>query len=518
MNKNYFLLIGFFVLLNTVAVNAQNAEAIQNSVTIPLNPAQKPRDINDSIRVYYTLDTLTGSEAIRAINRGGLKENSHKKKANVNLAENGFWLLFKLKNNSTAAQEYFLELAYNRTDLIKLYNIEGNSVSLEFKTGDIFIFTQRPVEYRNFAFPLLFSANQERTILLNLEKRNTVDRFPLKIYSKEKFYHHKGVENIIYGLFFGIISLIVIISIGISFYMRIPMFAYYGLYTLSVGLFLFTSLGLTFQVITPNSPSFNYNNLGVLVPISVFLMIKFCQSFFSTKKYFKKTHKIYNILSINLLLLLTIWAIAPNVYQDFAVAILNFTYVIILSVFALSFLTAHRFRKINYTNAIFFGFGYTASFLGIGYAILIDTGIVYSNLFTDSSLSIISGVFVEFIFLTSAMAIYIRRRFKYFDYNKEQRGLLNLNNGNGKPQNGFSLGNNTIIENYKLKLESLTSREKEVLQLIANGKTSNQIADSLHLSIHTIQTHRKHIWKKLDIKSYSELIKIATAFDLVSDN
>ncbi len=517
MRIKLFASLIIIFLLQGVATAQENGD-LQSLVAIPLSPTQSPRYINDSIRVYYTIDTLTGIEAMQAINKGSLIKNVHKKKANVNLAENGFWLLFRLKNNSTTTQEYYLELAYNRTDLIKLYNVDGNSVNLEFETGDVFNFNQRPVEYRNFAFPLLFSKNQERTILLNLEKRNTVDRFPLKIYSKEKFYHHKGIENIIYGLFFGIISLIVIVSIGISFYMRIPMFAYYGLYTLSVGIFLFTSLGLTFQVITPNTPSFNYNNLGLLVPISVFLMIKFCQSFFSTKKYFKTIHIVYNILSVNLLILLTIWVLAPNVYQAYAVAILNFTYIIILSVFSLSFFTAHQFRKINYTNAILFGFGYTASFIGIGYAILIDTGIVYSNLFTDSSLSIISGIFVEFIFLTSAMAIYIRRRFKYFDYNKAYRNPPTLDNGKGKFKNDLLLGNDIIIESYSSKLGTLTVREKEVLQLIANGKTSNQIAESLYLSIHTIQTHRKRIWKKLDIKSYNELIKIATAFELVSEN
>ena len=47
----------------------------------------------------------------------------------------------------------------------------------------------------------------------------------------------------------------------------------------------------------------------------------------------------------------------------------------------------------------------------------------------------------------------------------------------------------------------LTSREKEVLRLIAEGYTTMQIADQLHLSYHTINTHRKHLSRKLGIKS-----------------
>ena len=516
---NIFLLFLFFIGIGT-ATTAQNPDVLDQLPIIKLSSDQNPWFINDSISVFYTIDTLHGKEALTAIRLGELTESAHKKHANINLAKNGFWLVFELMNMDDSAQEYYLELAYNRTDLIMLYEVNVDSVNLLYKTGDLLNFNQRPIDHRNFVFPLPFLPNQKRIFLLNLEKRNTVDRFPLKIYTKEQFIHHSNDENIFYGLFFGILVLVILTSLGISIYMRIPMFAFYSLYAFGVGLFLFTSLGLTFQIITPNRPEFNYDNLWILIPITVFFMIKFCQAFFSTKKYFKKTNFIYNLLSINLILILLIWGLASSFYQQYAAEILEFNYVIILSVFCLTFLTAHRFRKINYTNAILFGIGYTASFIGIGYAILNDYGVVYSNLFTDSSLSIISGFFVEFVFLTSAMAVYIRRKIKYFDYTVGfQRATL----GNGEKMvqnNGFKTSRDTneqkaIAEKNNNKIKQLTEREQEILHLIATGKTSQEIAELLFISIHTIQTHRKHIWKKLDIKSYNQLLTIANAFEEV---
>ncbi|OYQ45127.1 hypothetical protein CHX27_06770 [Flavobacterium aurantiibacter] len=53
---------------------------------------------------------------------------------------------------------------------------------------------------------------------------------------------------------------------------------------------------------------------------------------------------------------------------------------------------------------------------------------------------------------------------------------------------------------------NLTSREKEVLRKIVEGKTSSQIADSLFISIHTVNSHRKKILQKTNSKSISELI------------
>jgi DNA-binding NarL/FixJ family response regulator len=55
----------------------------------------------------------------------------------------------------------------------------------------------------------------------------------------------------------------------------------------------------------------------------------------------------------------------------------------------------------------------------------------------------------------------------------------------------------------------LSPREREVLQLIAEGKTTLQIAEVMHVSAKTIETHRHHIMQKLQISSIAELTKYA---------
>ncbi len=58
------------------------------------------------------------------------------------------------------------------------------------------------------------------------------------------------------------------------------------------------------------------------------------------------------------------------------------------------------------------------------------------------------------------------------------------------------------------KLPTLTRREKEILNLIIKGKNSQEIADELFLSFLTIQTHRRNIMTKLEVKNIAELINI----------
>lgn len=62
----------------------------------------------------------------------------------------------------------------------------------------------------------------------------------------------------------------------------------------------------------------------------------------------------------------------------------------------------------------------------------------------------------------------------------------------------------------------LTEREREVLQLIAEGKSTKKIALSLHVSVKTVETHRQRIMNKLDIHSIAELTKYAIREGLTS--
>jgi len=64
--------------------------------------------------------------------------------------------------------------------------------------------------------------------------------------------------------------------------------------------------------------------------------------------------------------------------------------------------------------------------------------------------------------------------------------------------------------------EVLTDREREVLQLLAEGKSTKQIALKLHISVKTVETHRRQIMNKLDIYTVAELTKYAIRKGLTS--
>lgn len=72
-----------------------------------------------------------------------------------------------------------------------------------------------------------------------------------------------------------------------------------------------------------------------------------------------------------------------------------------------------------------------------------------------------------------------------------------------------------VAEAQDGRLNVLTAREREVAQLLAEGKTNKEVADTLHLSVKTVQTHRANIMRKLDLKAFSELVRYAVHTGLV---
>lgn len=67
----------------------------------------------------------------------------------------------------------------------------------------------------------------------------------------------------------------------------------------------------------------------------------------------------------------------------------------------------------------------------------------------------------------------------------------------------------------KQRYDALTSREKDILKLIADGYTNQEIADHLIISVKTVETHRAHVLKKLELHTRAELVKYARSHGLL---
>ena len=78
---------------------------------------------------------------------------------------------------------------------------------------------------------------------------------------------------------------------------------------------------------------------------------------------------------------------------------------------------------------------------------------------------------------------------------------------------------NAVLDDYRKHvtnpIDLLSSREREVLQMLAEGKTNKEIAVVLNLSVYTVDAHRGRIMEKLNLHSINELVRFAVRNGLV---
>ncbi|MGE5568309.1 MAG: response regulator [Rhodospirillales bacterium] len=95
---------------------------------------------------------------------------------------------------------------------------------------------------------------------------------------------------------------------------------------------------------------------------------------------------------------------------------------------------------------------------------------------------------------------------------------------NGKPFFSPAIAK-TLLEDYMRYLQQrdmqdsydlLTEREREVLQLLAEGKSNKEVAALLNLSLYTVETHRTHIMQKLNLHNTAEIVLYAVRKKIIS--
>lgn len=79
---------------------------------------------------------------------------------------------------------------------------------------------------------------------------------------------------------------------------------------------------------------------------------------------------------------------------------------------------------------------------------------------------------------------------------------------------GFLKGGGSVDSN-RMSPGGLTSREREIVQLLAEGKSSKEIAEILDISVKTVETHRSHVMNKLNLHSMSDLVRYAVRNEMI---
>jgi len=80
------------------------------------------------------------------------------------------------------------------------------------------------------------------------------------------------------------------------------------------------------------------------------------------------------------------------------------------------------------------------------------------------------------------------------------------------------LGARLVVDDSSSALEPLSERERDIVQLLALGYTNQEIGKKLYISVRTVDTHRAHIMRKLELETRAELVMFALANGVIGPN
>jgi signal transduction histidine kinase len=286
-----------------------------------------------------------------------------------------YWLRFTLKNLSSFKRNLYLEINNPHIKYIEFYELNSEGIVLNYHCGDHLPFKTRPIDSEKFIFPIRLEQGKSSTYYIKIDKRNTSVSFPTYLFDDKEFVKTNNNSKLFSGILFGGIMLCALYSIFAFFYIKKLLFLWYSLYAIFLGLYLFTTLGYSFQYLYPNNVIFTSFFRIVTLILGVIFLLKFTQSLLKTKLYIKKLHFIIEGIIYTLLFILLIWLIFPNFYKLYIALMVKVVYFfMLLSIisFILSAFLVYSKHK-NIVKLYLFSFG--ALFLSGIMALLLEFGV-----------------------------------------------------------------------------------------------------------------------------------------------
>jgi two-component system, sensor histidine kinase LadS len=322
---------------------------------------------------------------------------------NIGFTKNNYWLKLSIKNNTDEPLSYYFETARPVTDLVNLYTIDAKGNITEMKSGDNIPFRTRSFRHRIPIFPLKLAPHETLRCYLHLKSDGEVINMPVALRSESSLMKVGFLEQLVFGIFYGILLIAAIIYFFFFFGLKEKSFLYYSSYVFFIALMQFSLDGYFHQYIAPGAGWFSGHSVLIFACFSTFFLGKYTQQFLGIEKYSKKINAGYNILYGLIAILLCMILFVPPA-MEYAYPIANILGLVVL-LLIISSIAAIYIRKGEVDG--FFTAGIVFLISGFVIFIMNNFSVLPNSFFTTNSSKFGTGL--EVIFLSLSMANFIRK-------------------------------------------------------------------------------------------------------------
>ena len=388
----YNLIVYLFFCVNGYSQYVFTEHLLPSSMSLHANTtivdvAQQDYDIDFIIKNYEHL----GPRKLKSENDDLGFTNHH------------FWAKVALRNDSSLDLVYFLETARPITDFVELYTVDETTEKiLSSKSGDKIPFNERSFQDRKTVFKINLPAHQAQTLYLHLKSDGEVVQVPMMLRSAEEFIELASFEQLIFGVFYGILITAAILYLFFFFGLREKTFLYYSLYVVFIGLMQFALDGYFYQLITPDSGWFSQHAVLLFAMIAGILLGKYSEVFLNIQQHNKLLYCLFQLMYfLAFALIFCIIFIPPLFAISYPIANVLGLMILLIIISSVVYLYVHK-KPVD----VFFSIGIVFLILGFGIFILNNFGQVPNTFLTQNSSKFGTGL--EIIFLSLSMGNLIR--------------------------------------------------------------------------------------------------------------
>ena len=415
-------------------------------------------------KVSYLTDDSNYSiaTAIRATNYKSTKQDVQ----NYPVTNSAYWVK-AIITNKTTSNTLVVELEYPTIDSVTFVSIDSAGKMHVEETGEYIAVGAREYHHQNYIFDLNLAPNETKTYYLKVRASEQIS-LPLTVSTAKQFEESIFDRDLIFGLYAGIILVMLLYNLFLYFTVRDRSYLYYVLYILFVGLTQACLQGYAPRFLYPNS-YFLANAMMVWIPaLSGIFSILFIRDFMNIKHY---TPVLYRVLMGIFIVYCAIIVISFTGNYRFCTAIMQMV-VMILAV--VGYTVAIKISRKGYRPAKFFLIAFSVFIAGVVVFVLRNVNVLPYNPFTYYAMPF--GSAIEVVLLSIALADKINL-FRKEKEESQAQALLALQE------------NERIVREQNVILEKKVGERTHELKL-ANNEVNKAMKELKEAETHLVEAEK----------------------------
>lgn len=296
-----YALLLFFWILGLISPIHPNPQ------TIRVSEKQSQEKIGRLLEIIEDKEHTFTPEDVFLNKKEAFKLKNSEEIPNLGFSDSQFWLKFRVKNDSSEEKNYLVEVEFSGLDHLEFFSYGSDNQIQSILTGDLELFSTRPIPHKNFLFPIKIEPGNSSTYVLRVKSETSVF-LPINVWATQDFYMRDYRALFLFGTFFGISVIMTLFHHLLYYSFRDKSFLLFSFNILSSSLFLGTYHGFIYQYIIPEYPKINSGTLQLCIYLIILTGIQFEQEFLSIKAY---SIKLYNNLNFFFLGVLGFLCISP---------------------------------------------------------------------------------------------------------------------------------------------------------------------------------------------------------------